>query len=130
LNGLILIDSDILIDAAKKVENAIMCLDALCKSSSPAVSIITAMELMVGSRNKIEQKNTERFLAKFNILHVNEGISQAAFDLIRTYRLSNGLLMADAIIAATAMNYDIPFISKNQRDYKYIKGLHLNNYPL
>ena len=130
MSGIIIIDSDILIDAAKKVEDAIKCLDVLYKSLSPAVSIITAMELMVGSRNKIEQKNTERFLAKFNILQINEEISLAAFDLIRTYRLSNGLLMADAIIAATALSYHIPFISKNQRDYKFIKGLNLQKYPL
>jgi predicted nucleic acid-binding protein len=43
--------------------------------------------------------------------------------------LSHGLLIADALIAATAVVLDAPLISKNQRDYQFIAGLNLLAYP-
>ena len=52
-----------------------------------------------------------------------------AIDLIRRYRLSHGLLIADAIIAATALVKNVPLVSKNQRDYRFIEGLDLWPYP-
>lgn len=38
--------------------------------------------------------------------------------------------MPDAMIAATSIILDEEFITKNQRDYRFIKGLHLVSYPL
>jgi predicted nucleic acid-binding protein len=50
-------------------------------------------------------------------------------DLVRHCRLSHGLLIADAVIAATAMCSGIPLMSKNQRDFRFISGLTLLPYP-
>jgi predicted nucleic acid-binding protein len=60
---------------------------------------------------------------------LNEHISHKAIDLLTQYRLSHGLLIADALIAATAMHMQLPLISKNQRDYRFIEGLDLLIYP-
>ena len=38
-------------------------------------------------------------------------------------------MIPDALIAATALVLNHPFISKNQRDYTFIDGLHLLPYP-
>jgi predicted nucleic acid-binding protein len=38
-------------------------------------------------------------------------------------------MIPDALIAATAMSVNQPFISKNQRDYRFISGLQLLPYP-
>jgi predicted nucleic acid-binding protein len=43
--------------------------------------------------------------------------------------LSHGLLIADALIAATAIISDLSLVSKNQRDYQFIEDLHLRPYP-
>jgi len=37
--------------------------------------------------------------------------------------------LVDALIAATAIALNQPFISKNQRDYQFISGLQLLPYP-
>jgi len=39
------------------------------------------------------------------------------------------LLIADAFIAATAIIYNLPLASKNQRDYRFIENLNLLSYP-
>ena len=48
---------------------------------------------------------------------------------MRSYYLSHGLLIADALIAATAIENQIPLLSKNQRDYRFISELNLLKYP-
>lgn len=93
------------------------------------MSVVTQMELMVGCRDKREYKALESFIKRFRILKLTEAVSDKAVSLLRTYRLSHGLLIPDALIAATAMCLDCSLISKNQRDYRFIKGLQLLSYP-
>ena len=125
-----LIDTDILIDAALQISEAVNCLDSLEHTSALAVSMITQMELIVGCRNKAEFRKMEKFLERFQVIPVNEQISSMAVDLLQIYHLSHGLLIADALIAATPILFEIEFITKNQRDYRYLKNLFLLPYPL
>jgi predicted nucleic acid-binding protein len=57
-------------------------------------------------------------------------ISDRAVDLLKQYFLSHGLLIADGLIAATALVHNEAFVSKNQRDFRFIAGLNLLPYPL
>lgn len=126
---MIIIDTDILIDAGRCVDEALNCLQLVEDKSSAAVSSVTQMELIVGCRDKNELSSLEHFLERFQIIGLNEHISDTATDLLKKYRLSHGLLIADSLIAATAIIIDIPFISKNQRDYRFIENLNLLSYP-
>jgi predicted nucleic acid-binding protein len=114
----ILVDTDVLIDAGRAVEVAVVQLESAAQKSTLAVSIITQMELLVGCRNRTELQIMERFLERFEIIKLSEAISDKAIDLLRNYRLSHVLLIADALIAATAIVTDAPLLSKNQRDYR------------
>ncbi len=125
----VIVDTDILIDAGRGVGEAVNCLKDVERRSSLAVSVITQMELLVGCRDKAEMRHVEGFLNNFALLKLTEAISDTAVDPLRQYRLSHGLLIADSLIAATALAYGVPFVSKNQRDYKFIAGLNLLAYP-
>lgn len=128
-NNLSVIDSDILIDVGRKVKIAIERLEAERKTSITAVSSVTQMELIVGCRNKTELKHLDKFLEDFEIISLNYEITQKAVELLKGYKLSHGLLIADSFIAATAMILDAPLLTKNQKDFKFIKGLKLLKYP-
>src|ERR1041384_815026 len=97
-----LVDTDILIDAGHGMAQAAACLKNIQTVSSLATSVVTQMELMVGCRNKRELRVVKKFLQQFQVVKINEAISDKAVELLEAYRLSNGLLIADAIIAATA----------------------------
>lgn len=125
----VIVDTDILIDAGRGVNEAITCLQRLENQSLLAVSAVTQMELLVGCRNKSELQQVEQFLNRFIALKLNERVSDIGIDLLRQYRLSHGLLIADSLIAATALAFDVEFITKNQRDYRFIGGLKLLSYP-
>jgi len=129
VNELTIIDTDILIDAGLQVNEAVDCLAEIERQSALAVSVITQMELLMGCRNKVELRNAERFMQRFQVLKLNEPVCDVALELLRQYRLSHGLMIPDALIAATALTLKQPFISKNQRDYRFISGLELLPYP-
>lgn len=130
VSTLTIVDTDILIDAARQIKEAIDCLDQIEHTSSLAVSVVTEMELLVGCQSKTEQRNTERFLQRFQVLKLSDQACDQAVDLLRQYRLSHGLLIPDAMIAATAMTLGVPLVSKNQRDFRFIGTLQLLSYPL
>jgi len=83
------------------------------------------MELIVGCRNKKELSDLEKFLGRFQLLKITDEISDRAVDLLKQYFLSHGLLIADGLIAATALVHNQAFITKNQRDYRFIADLNL-----
>jgi predicted nucleic acid-binding protein len=128
VSDLLLIDTDILIDAGRNIADAVTRLQSEAASHTLAVSTVTAMELLVGCRDKREQREIERFLRHFVIVPLDPKVSGTAVELVKKYRLSHGLLIADALIAATAIEANIPLLSKNQRDYRFIKELALEKY--
>lgn len=126
---MVIVDTDILIDAGRGVPDAVTRLEHEEQHDMLGISIITQMELIVGCRNRAELTALEKFLNRFNQIPLSEPISRIALDLIRQYRLSHGLLIADALIAATAIARSCPFITKNQRHYRIIPELSLLPYP-
>ncbi|PSB13147.1 VapC toxin family PIN domain ribonuclease [filamentous cyanobacterium CCP1] len=125
----ILIDTDILIDVARSINTAIDRLNTESQNARLVISVVTQMELLVGCRNAIELQNLQRFLERYDQIKLDEAISDQAIQLLTTYYLSHGLLIPDALIAATAMKMSIPLLSKNQRDYRFIQDLNLLPYP-
>jgi predicted nucleic acid-binding protein len=129
VSSLILFDTDVLIDAGTSVATAVQAVREAQQQAALAISVVVHMELIVGCRNKAELKALDRFVQPFTLLPMNESISSRALDLLRQYRLSHGLLIADALIAATALVESIPLVSKNQRHFRFISGLQLLAYP-
>ncbi len=129
MNDVVVVDTDILIDAGRAVKDAIACLEQIEQRASLAISAITRMELMVGCRNKTELRALDKFLERFQAIKLNELVSDVAVDLLSRYRLSHGLLIPDSLIAATALALSAPFITKNQSDYRFIADLQLLAYP-
>jgi len=126
---LTIVDTDILIDVGRGISNAANFLNIQASASELAVSVVTQMELTVGCRNKAELSDLAKFLNRFQILSITSAVSDSAIDLLQQYNLSHGLLIADALIAATALVYGESFATKNQRDFRFINGLNLVAYP-
>lgn len=124
-----IIDTDILIDAVRGDAQAVARLTLEEQQTTLSISTVTYLELLVGCRNKREQNQIERFLRRFQIEPIDPSISNRAVDLVRQYRLSHGLLIADALVAATCLVHGYPLLTKNQRDFRFISGLQLPTYP-
>lgn len=51
---LVIVDTDVLIDVGRGAGEAIACLQQIEQRSSPAISVVTQMELIVGCQSKAE----------------------------------------------------------------------------
>ena len=121
---MIILDTNIIIELLKGNKETKELLEGINEENF-AISIITSMELYYGAINKRELNKIKKFLKSFDLLLINEEISKIALDLIEKYSKSHGLEIPDALIAATSIYYDIPLLTYNKKDFKYIEGLQL-----
>jgi predicted nucleic acid-binding protein len=126
--SVLLIDTDIMIDAARGVTRARDFLADSEETATLAISAVTYLELLVGCRNKVEVGKLDRSVEGFRQIPIEAVTSDMAVALMRRYRLSHGLLIADALIAATAIGNDLRLVTKNKSDYSFISGLKLTPY--
>lgn len=88
--------------------------------SDPMISIITKMETLGYNFTSIDEQITmETFINGSTILELNKDIVEKTI----TIRKSKKIKLPDAIIAATALAYDLVVISRNTSDFKNIQGL-------
>jgi len=92
-----------------------------------AISDITRGELFYGAINKAELKLIRDDLDNVAVLHIDVEISEMAVNLVEKYCLSHKLDIEDALIAATAIYYDIELFTLNVKDFKFIPKLKLYN---
>ncbi|MCK9426790.1 MAG: type II toxin-antitoxin system VapC family toxin [Ignavibacteriaceae bacterium] len=126
MNNLLLVDTDILIDVSKNILTAVNRLIKEEQNHSLGISTITKMELI---RNKSELRIVDKFLCRFELIKIDDEINDIAIRLLKIYRLSHGLLIADAFIAATSIAHQAMLLTKNQKDFRFIEGLKLKSYP-
>ncbi|MEX0685943.1 MAG: type II toxin-antitoxin system VapC family toxin [Balneolales bacterium] len=128
IDNLLLIDTDVLIDFGRGVGKAREQLNDQESVNILTISVVTQLELMVGCENKADFKSLQSFLKNFEIIQLDNTISEKAVHLFEKYRLSHGVMIPDMLIASTAITFEIPLMSKNQKDYRFIKGLKLIEY--
>jgi predicted nucleic acid-binding protein len=129
VSTMLVVDTDILIDAGRNIGDAVAYLELAEKNQGLAISAITQMELLIGARNRQAQRDVQRFLARFSVIKLSDAMTDTAYDLLLRYRLSHGLAIADALIAATAIVAQQSFVTKNRGDFKFIQNLLLKPYP-
>lgn len=121
---MVLCDTDIFIDALKNNPSAVNLLRKI-GFENIALSSISVMEIYFGAANKKELAKIKSRLHLLNILHVNQEISQEAVRLTEKYSKSHGLRIPDALIAATAINFQMALLTNNLKDFKFIENIKL-----
>src|SRR5674476_641434 len=118
----VLIDSDVLIWFARGNARAVAKLRGLADGYISAVSY---MELAQGCRNKAELKVLQKAFksSAHDVLPITQGISDLACALVEKYALSHSVHVADALIAATAINHGLPLLTANAKHFSVIDGL-------
>lgn len=116
-----LVDTCVFIDVFRgNRELAVWLRDTPC-----VVSAVTLMELYQGARNALEVRQIERTLHSFKHAPLDADISATSVALMKSYAKSHGLIIPDALIAATALSKSIPLVTYNIRDFRFIPKLEL-----
>jgi predicted nucleic acid-binding protein len=84
------------------------------------LSVITKIEILgfAFPTNEIQAK-TERFIINSNILPLNDEIVEKTIEIRRIYKIK----LPDALIAATAIVFDLTLVSRNDKDFTQIPEL-------
>lgn len=129
VEAMVLVDTDVLIDVLRNDQMAVDFIDRLEHEGCVGLSLISELELLAGCRDKREQAVTAQFIRRFEWIGLAQDTGATASRLFRAYRLSHGLMIPDCLIAATALSLDIPLVTRNRRDFRFIEGLKLRHYP-
>ena len=125
--GQYLVDTNLLVDYLRGEKKIVSFLDSL---GEVAVSLVSAGEIYQGAKDRKELNLITSFLsAHCKIIPCDEQISNLALGLLEKYTLSHGLLILDALIAATAMRYDLTLVTGNLKHFRMIKGLKMQSLP-
>jgi predicted nucleic acid-binding protein len=116
-----LLDTDVLIDLERQHPAADAWLSSL--SVVPHTPRFAAMELLNGCQSRAEWRSVEQFLRPFPICWPAEADLNRALRDFTGYRLSHGLGLVDALIAATALGRGEPLATFNVRHYQAVSGL-------
>jgi predicted nucleic acid-binding protein len=121
----VIFDTDIFIFIQRGNIKAAALVDG---ESSRFLSIQTYMELMQGAKNKEQLKLTKKFITDmgFLVLPFTENIGHRALIYVEQHTLTSGMYSGDAIIAATAVENNMPLCSSNAKHFRVIDELELN----
>jgi predicted nucleic acid-binding protein len=111
----ILLDTNILIDYARRLPIAIAWLRSL--PEPPQMSAISLLELHVGARSQREEREIEVICGPLKSLPMTDEIAKQAGSHLRHFAMSHGIDMPDAIIAATAEHHGLRLATLNVRHF-------------
>lgn len=120
-----LVDTDVLIWNLRGNARAAAVLDV---APDLLISSVTYMELIQGMRNQGELRALRQAMQFWGaeVVHVNGAISARACFLMEERFLAQSIGLADALIAATAIELGEPLLTANAKHYRGIEGLDLD----
>lgn len=78
-----LLDTDVMIDVSRGSAAAASFVDSL---SDAAISIVTAQELIVGARDKLDLAAIDSLISIYALDHIDTAIGLLAYDLLKKVR--------------------------------------------
>ena len=80
-------------------------------------------ELFQGMGNKNELAQVKKKIKFYDVVQIDNAVSEKAIEFIEAYNLSHGLKIPDAIIGATAVIHQIPIYTYNLKDFDFLPGI-------
>jgi len=117
------VDTDVLIDVARKSPRALDFWRRAEAKGSMACSVISVFEILAGCRNAREQRMTLRNLATVDVVQVANGDSAQALQWYQSFHLTQGIGFLDCFIAVAAFRLGCAVQTLNTKHFRVIPGL-------
>jgi len=89
------------------------------------INDIVVMELYQGARKKSDLAFIKKEIAVFQILNTHHEIMALARCIVEKYGLSHNMKVMNALIAATAMVYQLELMTLNRKHFQFLPQLKL-----
>jgi predicted nucleic acid-binding protein len=118
----LVLDTDVLIEILRGNSRAGTWL-ATIESFVIGIPVIAWMEILIGARDKQEQRVLAAQLTRYRLLHLESGDSERARQWFEQFHLRHGVGILDCLIAAIAVRLAKPFYTFNLKHFRVIPGL-------
>lgn len=95
----------------------------LVEGLNSGIDTVIYIEAIQGAIAKRDKEKIKDSLAGLGYYPLTPEIALLAIELIDKYSSAHGLLLADALIASTAINYDLILVTFNIKHFRFIKEL-------
>ena len=119
-NSGILVDTDILVDYLRGVEEAVRYLENTAADFK--LSVVNVAEIHAGVRDQ-ERTAVDSLLECFEIIPLDRAIAVRGGLLRRDFGKSHGVGLADALIAATVEKFGYQLATLNQKHYPMLDAV-------
>ena len=122
-----IIDTDVLIWYLRGNKNAQKTINANIPFK---ISVINYAELLQGMKDKRELRLLQKHIRNWSteIIQINGNISNRAMYFVEDYFLSHSMEFADAVIAATALEYHEILLTANEKHYSFIPNIKVTKF--
>jgi predicted nucleic acid-binding protein len=117
----LLIDTDVLIDDLRDYPAAVSDVEA--QHERCLISVVTVAELYAGVREGEERARLEQFPRAFEIIPLDLRLAVQGGLYRRDYRKSHNVGSADALIAATATQRQVPLVTLNRKHFPMLRDV-------
>lgn len=122
----IVLDSNVLIEFLRKANKADTVLFRLTYDYLFSVSVITLFELQIGIRSDQHQQDYQTLMSNFEVLSIDEFCITKAVEVYRFLKSRNAQVeLTDLLIGATAIRYNLPLATLNQKHFEQMASLQL-----
>ena len=127
----ILVDTSVIIDYLRKQNRQNSILFQAATTYALHMSSVTEYELFAGALNEDKRRDLLNVLPFFTVIALTSSEARQAAQIYRTLRSNNQLIeIRDILIAATALTFDLPLLTLNEKHFNRIAGLTLLSLPL
>lgn len=122
----ILLDTSVLVDLLRRFPPAVTWFQSQ-RDLRFYVSDIVILELYAGCRNRQERDRIDQFRRLFDPLHLLPEDTSWAVETFRRFRLSHGIGILDALIAAPAVRLGSPLLTCNTKHFDFIPNVRIEH---
>ncbi len=116
-----LVDTDVLIDVWRGHPPAVVWFGG--RAELPSVPGFVIMELVQDAQNRQQVRQALKLVEPLPVVWPTEADGALALTHFVSYRLSHGLGLLDALIAATALRHGATLYTFNSKHYRFLPGL-------
>ena len=129
---MVLLDTNTCIYAIRRRPPSVQARLNALDPAQVGLSVIVAMELEVGAMRaqaKAYAPAVRRWVAAFNVLSLDDQARQH-YARVKCELMARGLLIGpmDLLIAAHALALDATLVTNNEREFRRVKGLKIENW--
>jgi len=118
-------DTDVLIWVLRGSEKAARLIEGV---DDKCLSVVSYMELLQDARDRLECRAIKSFLGDFGfrVLPLTENVGHRASIYIEEYALRSRMCVADALVAATAVESGVPLCTADRKHCRLVKDLEIH----